>query len=279
MEEQKKEEKLIQSKTGITLPTKVSQDAIKNLRNLVLYGKPKSGKTTALSQLKNCLIIDLEKGSAFINGCFIMQPPEELGPVGRFKWLRDVAKEIKIQGRPYDFVAIDTLSQLDIDSEWVGTYNYMNSVSGKKFNRLKDDDDNLVLDAKGKTTMLKSTSPQYESVLTLGQGYGYKYTREAIMDLYEDIKDLGKICTIFVCHVADKMIGEKNGELVMSKDLALTGKVRDLIPRISDGIANIWNEDGNIMISFNGNADKIGGVRAKHLQGFSGILDWSKIFI
>jgi len=266
-------------KKGIVLPTAPRKATAVNARSMTLYGKSKVGKTTALSALQNCLIIDTENGSAFING-IVMQVPETLGPVGRFKWLKELAAEIKAQGRPYDYVAIDTFSQLDIDSEWVGTWNYMNSVAGKNFNRVCDADGKVIKDPiTQKTTMLKPTDQEYESVLTLGQGYGYRYSRDAIMDIFNTLKDLGKICTIFVCHVADKMIAEKNGEQVMIKDLALTGKVRDMIPRLCDAIGNVWNENGKMMVSFVGNSDKIGGMRATHLLGYTGELDWSKVFI
>jgi hypothetical protein len=253
-------------KKGIILPTTVQKARTVNAQTMVIYGKPKTGKTTALSKLNNCLIIDVENGSAFIDG-MILQPPENAGPVSKFKWLKELAATIKEAGKPYDYVAIDTLSQLDMDAEWVGTYNYMHSITGKKFNR--DEAGNII----------KPSNPNYESVLTLGNGYGYRYTREAIMDIYDALKDLGRICTIFVCHVADKMVANKNGEEVMVKDLALVGKTRDIIPRLCDAIANVWNEDGKMMISFIGDGQKIGGVRAKHLLGYTGELDWNKIFI
>jgi hypothetical protein len=252
-------------KPGIVLPTESTKPKAVNPRHMVLYGKPKVGKTTAVCKLPNSLLIDVEKGSAFIEG-MIMTPPKDT-PVAKFMWLKEVAKAIKDAGNPYDYVIIDTLSQLDVDAEWVGTYNYMNSITGKKFNR----------DSDGK--MLSPLHPDYESVLSLGNGYGYRYTREAIMDIYETLKDLGKICTIFICHVADKMISNKSGEEVMIKDLALVGKTRDVIPRLCDAIGNVWNDDGKMMVSFVGNNDKIGGVRAKHLLGYSGELDWSKVFI
>lgn len=262
----------------ITLPTEKQKPQAVNPRTLVISGKHKVGKTSALAELENCAIIDVEDGTAFIEGIVIKCPPE-YGPVSKFRWLKDVAKKIKDAGKPYDYVAIDTISQLDIDSEWQGTWLYMNSVTGKKFNRKTDGKGDLVKDSTGATIMLKPDDPEYESVLSLGQGYGYKWTREAMMDIFDTLKDLGKVCTIFISHVADKMIAEKSGEQVMVKDLALTGKVRDLIPRLVDGIGTVWNEDGQLMISFVANEDKIGGIRAKHLKGYSGNLDWSKIFI
>ena len=38
----------------------------KSPKNMVIYGPPKIGKTTALSKLEGCLIIDLEEGSDMV---------------------------------------------------------------------------------------------------------------------------------------------------------------------------------------------------------------------
>lgn len=251
----------------IDLPKEVKTNVTKNVQSMIVYGLPKCGKTTALAKLKNCLIIDTEKGSAFVEGAFIMQVPEDKGEVGKFKWLKELANKIKEEGKPYDYVVIDTLSELDTWAEWVGTWNYMHSSQGKNFNRGKD----------GK--IVDRNSIDYESVLTLANGYGYRYTREAILDIFETLKDLGKVCTIFVCHVTDKMISKNGSSEVLVKDLALVGKVKDILPRTVDATANIYNEDGKTMISFVGSENKVGGVRAKHLIGYKGELDWSKIFI
>lgn len=252
----------------IKLPAKVKSEVSKNPSSMIIYGLPKSGKTTALSQLENCLIIDAEEGTKFVEGSYVIQIPEELGPVAKFNWLKDLARTIKKEGRPYDYVVIDTLSELDVLAEWVGTFNYMNSTQGKKFNR----DERT-----GET--YKPNNPNYESVLSLAQGYGYRYTREAILDIFNELKNLGSVCTIFVCHVTDKMISKNGSSEVMVKDLALVGKTKDILPRTVDAIANLYNEDGETMISFVGSENKVGGVRAKHLIGYQGKLDWNKIFI
>jgi hypothetical protein len=264
-QEQPLSDKVVQEKPGIVLPTVARKATHTNPSTLALYGKAKVGKTTALSELPGCLLIDMEKGAGYVDA-IVMSPPEGMGPVSTYKWLKDIAAEIRKQGKPYDYVAVDTLTQLDILSEAVGTYNYMNSVAGKAFNR-KDG------------VQLKPSDPNYESVLTLGNGYGYRYTREAFMDIFETLKGLGRISTIFVCHVADKMIANKNGEEVMIKDLALTGKLRDMLPRIVDAVGNVWNEEGQVMVSFKGDNEKLGGIRGKHLAGYSGPLDWNRIFV
>lgn len=260
--ETNKEEK----KGGIVLPTAPRKATHINARDMVIYGKPKVGKTTALSQLKNALIVDLEQGAAFLDA-MVVEVPQDKGPVGKWLWLKELAKAIVDEGKPYDYVCIDTLTKLDEWSEWYGTYIYQNSIAGKKFNR----------DSTG--GLLKPNDPEYQSVHTLANGAGYRFSREAMLDMYETLRYLGKICTIFICHVADKMVGEKNGELIMTKDLALTGKLKDILARAPDVLAHVWNDDGKLMISFAGNSEKIGGMRAPHLKGFVGELDWEKIFI
>lgn len=262
---------------GIVLPTEPRKIQAEVPRHVVLYGKPKCGKTTAVMQLPNVLLVDVENGSAFVSGK-IISPPEGYGPMSRYNWLKELAKTIKEAGKPYDFVVIDTLSQLDVESEWVGTRIYMDSISGKKFNRHQDAQGNLIL-KDGRPVEYRPDDPKYESVHTLGQGYGYRWSREAMMDIIDILKDCGKISTIFICHVTDKMVGEKNGEQVMIKDLALTGKLQSWVPRHLDCIANVWNEDGQFMVSFDGNEDRIGGMRgSNHLQGYKGPLDWKTIF-
>ena len=129
----------MEEKSKIELPTTVRPPKATNLRNLLIYGKEKSGKTTACSQLPNHLIIDVEDGSEFITGN-VIQPPKEMGPVSRSKWLKELAKTIREAGYPYDYVIIDTISQLDVEAELVGTWNYMNSIAGKNFNRVTDDE-------------------------------------------------------------------------------------------------------------------------------------------
>jgi len=253
----------------IILPKEATKAERVNPSSLILYGAPKVGKTTAVSQLKNCLIIDVEKGTGFVDAVKIA-PPEELGPVGIFNWLRKLADKIKADGKPYDYVVVDTLSQLDDFAEFVGTWLYMNSSQGKSFNRV---------DGKSTNPMLKPTDAEYESVHSLPQGFGYRWSRSAIMDMFDALNGLGKVCTIFICHLGEKYLDSKNNQEVVAKDLSLTGKVKSIVARKVDAIGYVYNEDNNIMVSFTGNDEKLGGNRAKHIAGYEGPLDWSKIFI
>ncbi len=263
------------TKTEILLPKEVEKAKKEVPSSLIIFGLPKSGKTTAVAQLPNCLLIDVERGSDYID-CLRLQPPEDIKPVALFKWLKEVAQTIKDEGRPYDFVAIDTTSYLDEKSEWVGTYNYMNSPQGASFNRERDA--NGVPIKHGKKIL--PDDPSYESVHSIGEGYGYRWSRQAMTDVLDTCKNLGKICTIFICHVKDKyVVSKQTNTEVRSIDLSLTGKVKDIYARDLDAIGYLWNKGGVVHVSFKGNEDKIGGMRGNtHLQGYEGPLDWNQVF-
>lgn len=251
----------------LILPTKKEAPTKDVPSSMILFGLPKVGKTTALSQLPNCLNIDIEKGSGYVDAMRI-QPPLELGPVGIYNWLKKLAKTIKDAGRPYDFIAIETVSYLDELAEWIGTFQYMNSIQGKKFNR----------DDKGE--MLDPDDPDYKSVHTLPDGAGYRFSRNVMTEMFDLFKDLSQICTIFVCHVTDKFVLSKTlNKEVRAIDLNLTGKVRNIYSRDVDAIAYVFQKANVLNVSFKGDEERTGGVRGNSsLQGYEGPLDWKMIF-
>lgn len=254
------------------LPTEAHEPEV-NADSMILFGKEKCGKTTALSQLENCLIIDTENGSAKVKAMSI-KVPQDKGPVGKMQWLKQLAAHLKESNHTYDYIAIDTLTEVNDWAEWSGTFRYMNSSQGKKFNR--------VLDEKGQPTkvMLAPDSDDYESVHTLGEGFGYRWSREEVLAIFNAFLGLAKKCVIFVCHIEDKYIGLKDTvDVVIPKQLALTGKLRDSLPRKVDAIGYVYNEKGVIKVNFVGDEAKLGGSRAAHLRGYNGVLDWKKIFI
>lgn len=257
---------LPEKKNEFELPTELSTPTV-NMESCILFGLPKCGKTTLLSKLPNCLIIDTENGTNKISG-LIKKVPDDRGPVGRMKWLEEFADYLIANGCPYDYIAIDTFSEVNEWAEWSGTYRYMNTSQGQKFNR---DEDGVALTPK---------SEDYQSVHTLGQGFGYRWSREDTLRVFEKYKRAAKKCVFYVCHVEDKYLSTKeNTEVVAPKQLSLTGKVRDILPRKVDGIGYVYNDEGTIKINFTGNEERVGGNRCPHLQGYNDVADWSKIFI
>ena len=86
----------------ITLPKQKVKATRKSPKNMVIYGPPKIGKTTALSQLDDCLIIDLEDGSDMVDALKVQ--------VNDLSELTEVGKAIMKEGRPYKYIAIDTIT-------------------------------------------------------------------------------------------------------------------------------------------------------------------------
>lgn len=80
----------------------ISQDP----KVMLLYGAPKVGKTTALSQLDNCLIIDTEQGANMLDGYI-----EQVNTREDLIVLLQQAQE----GHDYKYVALDTIDKI---AEW-----------------------------------------------------------------------------------------------------------------------------------------------------------------
>ena len=83
---------------------KVKRKAIsQNPKTLLLYGAPKVGKTTALSKLDNCLIIDTEGGANMIEG-YVESVKDRAELITLLKEAQD--------GHEFKYVAIDTIDRV-----------------------------------------------------------------------------------------------------------------------------------------------------------------------
>ena len=83
---------------------KVKRKAVsQNPKTMLLYGAPKVAKTTALSQLDDCLIIDTEGGANMIEGY--------VEAINSRKELIELLKQAQ-EGHEYKYVAIDTIDKI-----------------------------------------------------------------------------------------------------------------------------------------------------------------------
>ena len=88
---------------------KVKRKAISiNPSTLLLYGAPKVGKTTMLSSLDDCLILDTEKGARMIEG-YITEVNSRDELIESLIQIKD-SKDVK-----YKYIAIDTIDKV---AEW-----------------------------------------------------------------------------------------------------------------------------------------------------------------
>ena len=87
------------------LPTQVIKSKTVNPSLLTVFGQSKVGKTTMLSKLNNCLIIDTEKGTRYVDALKVH--------VNNSTELKEVVKALKgDEGTVYDYLALDTIDNV-----------------------------------------------------------------------------------------------------------------------------------------------------------------------
>lgn len=189
----------------IVLPTQRIQAVPENPKYLILYGLPKAGKTSAIAQLDNNLIIDLEGGSTFVDAMSIQcRTINDLGEAAQA--IR--AKNQEVGHNFYKHITIDNATRLeDICLSFAATL-YRKTELGKNW--------------KG------------GDITTLPRGAGYKYLRDAVKKVIDMFKEL---CDEFILigHVKDS-ITEKDGEEVTAKEIDLVGKLGKIVCGMADAV-------------------------------------------
>jgi len=237
----------------ITLPKEKVAASVKSPRKLLIYSRPKVGKTELISKLDNCLILDFEGGTDLLDALKIR--------VDSLEKLKAVCNQIKKEGRPYKYIAVDTLTKLEDMCLLLALKMYKETPMGSTFKGL--------------------------NVLHLPNGAGYQYLRDAVKLVCNTIEDCADR-VIYLGHIKEKSI-EKNGKEVMAVDIDLTGKIRSSFSADSDAIGLIYRDGNKNIISFRTKDEVICGTRQPHLQnaefvisemGDGGLVThWDKIYI
>ena len=244
----------------------------------IIYSVPKAGKTTIVSHLEDHLILELEPGGAnYVEGRV-----QEISKASEFN---EVLKLIaNSPTKVCEYLVVDTITRLDEWSEIVGTYNYMQKPQGKKFNRVGETAD-------GK--MIYHTDVRFETVHSLGQGFGYAHSRAVMNDWYDALLNLvviGKVgYVILLAHVKDKLVESKNGDSVETIDINLTGKVKSIYASKVDAVGHFYREGTKGYISYDNEYKVVSGGRCVHLDGSIQVsekmpdksikVDWSNIYL
>lgn len=215
------------------LPTKKTEVKSQDPKNLIIFGLPKCGKTTALSELPNNLIIDLENGTDFISG-YVTKAESYVD-------LYNIAKELKNTEHNFKFVTIDTVTALEEIALPLAKKLYQDTPLGANY--------------------------MGDNVLKLPNGAGHAYLREAIQKIIGWFQSAVEN-VILVGHVKDKTITEGGTELVV-KNLDLAGKTSNILSAKSDAICYLYrdSENGNLMANFGDMNSVLTGARMPHLAG------------
>lgn len=220
----------------LILPTEKIPASSVNPQFLILYGRPKAGKTSAVAQLSNNLIIDLEGGSKFIDAMAVQaRSIKDLGEIASA--IRQ--KNTEVGHSFYKRITIDNATRLEeICLSYAATL-YRQTPIGKNW---KGDD-----------------------VRTLPNGSGYFYLRQAVQKVISMFREL---CDEFILigHVKDVMI-DNNGEELSEMALDLVGKLSSIVCGEADAVGLVYRKGNETHISFKGGDGTIKEARARHLQG------------
>ena len=219
------------------LPTTKTIKKTDDPKNLIIFGLPKCGKSSALAQLDNCLIIDLEDGSNYISGYIVK--------ANTWQDLREIAKELATTEHKFKFIAIDTITALEEISLDLACRLYQQTPMAKTW------------EYKNPTDILK-----------LSNGGGYLYLREAMQTIIGWFEKTG-LNLILVGHVKDKLITDSASEEMSVKALDLSGKIGNILSAKSDGIGYAFRntEENKVYLNFGANTSIICSARPAHLNG------------
>lgn len=224
----------------ITLPTEKVKAKTGNPKITVLFGKPKSGKTSFVSSIENNLIIDLEEGSLYLDALAVQAKTIDN--------LRDIVSQLKES----------------IKENNIFMYKYITIDSGTALEEIARDYA-LKLYQKTPTAKRKDGSLFNDDILTLPNGGGYYWLREAFEKMYKPFISLCENL-IIICHCKDKLIND-NGKELSEMSMDLTGKIARILSSKADAIGYVYRKKNKTVINFNGGGDTICESRCNHLRG------------
>jgi hypothetical protein len=236
---------------GIALPQEKSEIKRHNPRVFIIYAPPKAGKTTLVSTLPNNLILDLEEGTEYVESLSMKiigweAPKKESEEVKKNRFAKqeyymlEAGKAILEAGRPYDFITVDTATELEEMVKPIALRKYKETPMGSNFDGT--------------------------DVLSLPRGAGYYYLRLAYKECLEKIKKLANNI-ILVGHLKDTFVG-KEGKEVQAKDLDLTGKIKQITCAGADAIGYLHRgKDNELLINFKSSDEVLCGSRCPQLRG------------
>lgn len=159
----------------LVLPTKKVGSTRVNPKRMVVYSKPKTGKTTAFAGLDNNLIIDLENGTEYVDALKVK--------ANSLADIRKIGEAIKVANYPYQRVTIDTVTALEDMVGELAIKLYKNTAMGARWSG--------------------------DNILTLPNGAGYLYVRQAFFQVLDYIDTFAPEI-ILSGHIKDECLSLQN---------------------------------------------------------------------
>jgi len=228
----------------IELPSGKTPATTLGPRELVMFSKPKCGKTSALAELPDNLIIAMDpRGADYINAMKIdVYKESEKQNIEPYVILGQIIKALKDSGKKYNFISLDTITELeDIVVPYAGIL-YKETPMGQNWGTKKGEDD----------------------IRKLPNGSGYLYTRMAFSKIKAAFLPYCEHL-ILVGHLKEKSL-EKNGKEFTSSELDLGGKNKAITAAEADAIGYMYRDGNTNILSFASNDAVLCGARPPHLR-------------
>lgn len=210
-------------------------------RTLILYSLPKTGKTSALSQLPDNLIIDFDDGAKYYENMRVnIDGTNEEEYYNAFLNIyKQIKEEVEKNGK-FRFITIDTITAM---------YDKIaNIIAVKNYNKEENKDKPLSFD-----------------ITKLSYGQGYIYKREAMNNIINEFQKLCN-CLILTGHVGDKSINKETKSLEVT-DIDIEGKLKNIISYKVDAIGLFYREEQNkCFIRFSHENTITAGTRIEYLN-------------
>ena len=222
-----------------------------DFRSLLIYAYPKVGKTTLFSSLPNHWLgdFDPEAGAAHTTA-----NADKINTLAELTAIKKFFADPKNKDLKYKFIVLDPIDEMLL---------LCKSIALLKFNKFH------TLRSRNKTKEeLREKGEYCKDVVELEAlpfGAGQRWIRDAFKDVLRIFRPHCEHL-ILVCHSLDKTLDFKK-ELTTA-DIALPGKLKNIVCGMVDGIALLRKTDTNVrVLDFGSSNAFIAGSRVPHISG------------
>lgn len=257
----------------VELPIKVIPKTLFSPRIILFYGMPKIGKTKISVDLPGNLILEGDPEGCSMYECMWL-------PLWQWtyddwkeflKKIMDAGAENAKAGKtgvdlyPYKYITVDNVAAIQEIAISVLTKEYISEQKKKP------------ADKRGDTAKEALSDPNFR-INDLPHGSGHYLIRERVKQM---INDLSSVChkLILVAHVRDKELSEMANIVVYVKEIALMGKLGEIVAALVDAIGYVYRDGkGVLKVNFTSNERSTMGSRYRYLAGKNMEFSWEVIF-
>lgn len=213
---------------GLQLP-KQKQKPEKKIKNCILYGLPKSGKST-LCAIDNSIIFSFEDNTnnleAYVINLYPYIKSDNTDYTLLIKDISDILNELK-QNNQFKYIVVDNLSSIIPLAKYIAEVIYSRTLMGKAW--------------------FTKNKAEYKDILNLPMGAGYDYLRQAFEKLIYMFNNTGKT-TIWIGHIKDKYA---NDGTISFTEVDMPGSSARMLSKHAEAIGYVYRaEKDKVYVSF-----------------------------